>query len=399
MHHHLSSMVTERQQGRVRLRFSDLMEEEFRQVYAERNYPKIRQILIASAALILVSLSIGVVRATLSWPTAVYMLGITLPVLMATLLQTYKEASYRRSQVLLALTTFLLGLICISLSLRGNLNGASYHFAATVAWVFIVWVVLGLQFRYAAATAVALSCSYLWGQLSWDFPRNELYFSGVSLLAVNIIGGYCCYQLEAAVRQAFHESRLLNELAERDGLTRLYNRRRFDHNVERLWRQSRRDQSQLTLMMVDIDHFKAYNDRYGHQAGDDALVRVAEVIASCAQRPLDFAARYGGEEFAVVLYGPVHDHGRELAEHLRHTVEELKIPHAESPTNPWLTVSIGVAVVNPGTARSLAGAIQLADEALYQAKEEGRNRIVVRDTSSAHIQTGRFRASQSSARA
>ena len=231
---------------------------------------------------------------------------------MATLLQTYKEGSYRRSQALLALTMFLLGLICISMSLRGSLSGAAYHFAATVAWVFMVWVVLGLQFRYAAATAVALSCSYMWGQLTWDFPLNELYFSAIGLLTVNIIGGYCCYQLESAVRQAFHESRLLNELAERDGLTRLYNRRRFDHNVERLWRQSRRDQSQLTLMMVDIDHFKAYNDCYGHQAGDDALVRVAEVISGCAQRPLDFAARYGGEEFAVVLYGPVHDHGRRI---------------------------------------------------------------------------------------
>lgn len=392
-------MVTERTPGRVRLRFSDLMEQQFLQVYAERSYPKVRQILLASAGLILVSMIVGVVRATLSWPTAVYTLGIALPVLTATLLQTYKESSYRRSQALLALTTILLGLICVSLSLRGSLYGAPYHFAATVAFVFTVWVVLGLQFRYAAVAAVAVSCSYAWGLLTWDFPRNELYFSSLGLLVVNIIGGYSCFQLESAVRQAFHESRLLNELAERDGLTRLYNRRRFDHNIEKLWRQSRRDESQLTLMLVDIDHFKAYNDCYGHQAGDDALVRVAEVISGCAQRPLDFAARYGGEEFAVVLYGPVHDHGRELSEHLRHTVEELRIPHAQSPTSAWLTVSVGVAVVNPGTARSLAGAIQLADEALYQAKEEGRNRIVVRDTSSAHIQTGRFRASRSRARA
>jgi diguanylate cyclase (GGDEF)-like protein len=392
-------MVSERQAGVAHLHFSALMERQFRQVYAERGYPKVRQILLASAAAILISLIVGVVRATLSWPTAVYMLGITLPVLMATLLQTYKESSYRRSQALLMLTTFLLGLACVSLSLRGSLHGAPYHFAAMVACVFAVWVVLGLQFRYAAVVAVALSCSYLWGLLNWDFPRGELYFSTAGLLVVNIIGGYSCFKLESAVRQAFQESRLLNELAERDGLTRLYNRRRFDHNIERLWRQSRRDQSQLTLMMVDIDHFKTYNDCYGHQAGDDALVRVAEVIAGCAQRPLDFAARYGGEEFAVVLYGPVNDHGRELSEHLRHTVEELKIPHAESPTSPWLTVSIGVAVVNPDTARSLAGAIQLADEALYQAKEEGRNRIVVRDASLAHIQTGRFRASQSRARA
>jgi len=124
---------------------------------------------------------------------------------------------------------------------------------------------------------------------------------------------------------------------------------------------------------------------------------VAEVIAMCAQRPLGFAARFGGEEFALVLYGPAQDFGREIPEMLRRSVEELKVPHAESTTSPWLTVSVGVAIVSPGNERSLAGAIQLADEALYQAKEEGRNRVIVKESKSAHIQTGRFRAARKQA--
>jgi diguanylate cyclase (GGDEF)-like protein len=235
--------------------------------------------------------------------------------------------------------------------------------------------------------------------LHWQFPLQEVVFCGLTLLAVNVIGAYGCFQLETAVRKAFLESRMLNDLAERDGLTGLYNRRRYDRDVERLWRQSRRDQSQLTLLLVDIDHFKAFNDLYGHQAGDDALKRVAEVIATCAQRPLDFAARFGGEEFALVLYGPAQDFGREIPEMLRRSVEEQKIPHAESTTGPWLTVSVGVAIVSPGNERSLAGAIQLADEALYQAKEEGRNRVVVKESKNAYIQTGRFRAARMQASA
>ena len=110
--------------------------------------------------------------------------------------------------------------------------------------------------------------------------------------------------------------------------------------------------------------------------------------------PLDFAARFGGEEFALVLYAPAADFGRDLPEHIRSKVEALEIAHAESSASRFLTASIGVSIVAPGGERSLAGAIQLADEALYQAKEDGRNRIVVKDTRLTHIETGRFRASR-----
>ncbi len=185
-------------------------------------------------------------------------------------------------------------------------------------------------------------------------------------------------------------------MAERDGLTGLYNRRSFDEYMERIWRQSRREHEPLSVILVDIDHFKAFNDRYGHQAGDDALREVARVISLAAQRPLDFAARFGGEEFALILYGPASEYGRELPDQLREAVRGVKIVHEDSPTDHYLTVSIGVAMVHPDAKRSLTGAIQMADEALYEAKEAGRNRVKVRGPD-AHIQTGRFRAKRSAA--
>ncbi|MBS93207.1 MAG: hypothetical protein CL799_01990 [Chromatiales bacterium] len=226
---------------------------------------------------------------------------------------------------------------------------------------------------------------------------------------VNGIGAVSCYQLESTVRRSFIESRelveLARELTELDGLTGLNNRRTYDIYIDRIWRQSRREQAVLTIMFVDIDHFKAYNDRYGHQSGDDTLKAVADVIAAHAKRPLDFVARYGGEEFVLALYGspadpnlyPENEAARMHAETLREGIAALQIPHDDSTTGEYLTVSIGVAVILPGARRSLAGAVQMADEALYQAKEEGRNRVVVIQTGDSKFRTGRFRARKPSA--
>ncbi|MEZ5564794.1 MAG: GGDEF domain-containing protein [Gammaproteobacteria bacterium] len=396
----MSSLIIDRRPRSSRLRFqSKFVEADFRRVYAEANYPKTRTILILVAAAMFFGLILAVVDEKLSWPTAAFVLGIALPLLMATLVLSYKEDSYASYQILLAATALCIGLVSTSITARASLHGEPFYFGAEVAWVFVIWLALGLHFWYAAAISMVISACYCWGMVNWHFPMPEIVFSSLTLLGVNIIGAYCCFQLEVAVRHAFTESRMLNDLAERDGLTGLYNRRRYDRDVEKLWRQSRRDQTQLTLLLVDIDHFKAFNDLYGHQAGDDALKRVADVIASCAQRPLDFAARFGGEEFALVLFGPAQDFGREIAETLRRSVEALAIRHAESTTGAWLTVSVGVAIVSPGNERSLAGAIQLADECLYQAKEDGRNRVVIKESKNAHIQTGRFRATRKQASA
>jgi diguanylate cyclase (GGDEF)-like protein len=132
---------------------------------------------------------------------------------------------------------------------------------------------------------------------------------------------------------------------------------------------------------------------YGHQAGDDCLKKVAACIARCAKRPFDFLARYGGEEFVLILYGPPDDYARSLPEQIRRDVMDLVIPHAGSEAAKHVSVSIGVAFARAGSARSLNGAVQTADEALYQAKREGRNRVVFKDTNAAEVETGNFRVS------
>jgi diguanylate cyclase (GGDEF)-like protein len=225
-------------------------------------------------------------------------------------------------------------------------------------------------------------------------PLDALYYSTAILGGAAVVGGISAYNLEHALRTNFLETRRLNELAERDGMTGLYNRRIFDHYVERLWRQSRRDGTAVAIIFVDIDFFKVYNDLYGHQAGDDCLKRVARCIARGAKRPFDFAARYGGEEFVLVLYGPPDDYARSVPEQIRRNVLDLAIPHDGSQVAKYVTVSVGLALATPQTTRSLAGAIQTADEALYQAKREGRNRLVFKDSDSDDVETGNFRVIQ-----
>jgi diguanylate cyclase (GGDEF)-like protein len=372
------------------LKFGTLEEREFRQAYAVANANRARLVMGFALANLLILIGVGIANG--GSPFMIAFEGLVMvPILAATLYLSRTPERYEIYHFLLAVGALLIGLLINSVVTRATLNGMPYYFSATIAWIFIVWLILGLTMRAAAITAVAISVIYSWGLVNWDITPAETSFEVLMLALVNAIGGFCCYQLEYTVRRSFRESRKLSQLAEQDGLTGLYNRRSFDQHLDRLWRQSRREESQLTLLLMDIDHFKAYNDAYGHQAGDDALKRVAEIIRLSAQRPLDISARYGGEEFALLLFGPYGDNAHEMPERLRADVASLKIPHKASPTSPYLSVSIGAAIILPNAERSQAGALQMADEALYQAKEEGRNRVVFRESQHSTFQTGRFR--------
>jgi diguanylate cyclase (GGDEF)-like protein len=379
----------------ARLRFSRYVEEQFRAHYASLNSPKVRPLLVLITLAVVLLTGFGLAQKSVTAVTATFGLGVMLPLLMATLMASYQRGERQYLyQPLLAATMLAVGLIVTSVTLRAGLHGMPYYFALAVAWVMVVWLISGLLFWYAAAMAATVTATYVWGLFHWQFGYHETVFETVMLGLVNLVGALCCYQLEATTRDAFRDKNMLEDLADRDGLTGLYNRRAYNNHMERIWRQSRRESGQIIIMLFDIDHFKAFNDLYGHQAGDDALKRVAEVIAMGAQRPMDLAARFGGEELALVLYSPANEFGRDLPEHLRQRVEDLAIPNAESPVSKYLTVSIGVAIVTPDNDRSLKGAVQLADEALYQAKEEGRNRVVFKESASAQLETGRFRAAR-----
>ncbi|MGE5492873.1 MAG: diguanylate cyclase [Actinomycetota bacterium] len=165
----------------------------------------------------------------------------------------------------------------------------------------------------------------------------------------------------------------LQRLSSSDGLTGLPNRRLFDETLEREWRRARREGAEITLMMCDVDHFKAYNDTYGHQAGDDCLKQVALTLRQALERGADLAARYGGEEFAIILPGTGLDGALIVAHKMLNGIRELRIPHTGSPFGQ-VTASIGIASMVPGEGPAEA-LIEAADQALYRAKREGRNRV------------------------
>jgi diguanylate cyclase (GGDEF)-like protein len=192
-------------------------------------------------------------------------------------------------------------------------------------------------------------------------------------------------KLEAAYKElavAYYELEIvkneLEALSHQDGLTGIANRRYFDTVLEREWNAAKRENKCLSLILFDIDHFKKYNDAYGHLAGDDCLCRVAIAASQVIKRPRDTLARYGGEEFAVILPDTEPSGAKFCAEKIRLAIESLNISHVSSQINPFVTASVGISSIHPYAEVSVAQQlIKEADLALYQAKREGRNCVKV----------------------
>ncbi len=182
-------------------------------------------------------------------------------------------------------------------------------------------------------------------------------------------------QLEDANRRLQEANDGLTLLTTLDGLTGVANRRRFEEILDVEWRRALRADQPLALVMIDIDHFKRYNDTQGHQRGDDCLKRVAAALAASLHRAGDLVARYGGEEFVVVLPGADEERAAAHAEVLRLGIEELAIPHPWSSAHGVVTVSLGVAATRPAAGGAAAALLEAADRALYAAKAGGRNRV------------------------
>ena len=163
-----------------------------------------------------------------------------------------------------------------------------------------------------------------------------------------------------------------------DGLTGIANRRYFDEFLQKEWRRAERTHNTMALLMIDIDHFKSYNDCYGHQDGDDCLKLVAKTLENTLKRPGDHAVRYGGEEFAVILAEDIDGAGAlAVAENLRANVAALAIEHRDSSVADHVTVSVGVALSYPDSTISPESLISFADQALYDAKHAGRNQVII----------------------
>ena len=172
-------------------------------------------------------------------------------------------------------------------------------------------------------------------------------------------------------------NQLLAQQSATDGLTGLANRRRLDQALATEWQRAARNSASLSLLMLDIDHFKPYNDHYGHLAGDECLRRVAERLSQCVSRAGELVARYGGEEFVILLPGADVVHAAETAQRCLDRVQQAALPHSASPSGEQVSLSLGVACARPDARQPASALLRAADVALYRAKAGGRSRFEV----------------------
>ncbi len=380
-----------------RLRFVPETEAEFRTYYLERSLPRARWATAIYLALVAVVTAINMrggmapLSASILEPIYLLRLGVSCPALIVILAAAVFPSLQRHYQWIAGSAVIVTGMSVMAISGLAAAGGLPQFQMGDVLVIVYATLFLGLLSRAVIIVGVALAVSFVVISAYLGVATQDLMFASPVIFATTLMSVLSALRVERLVRATFIETRLLNDIAERDGLSGLYNRRMFDTLTSRLWLQAQRNQEALQVILVDIDHFKAYNDLYGHQAGDSCIRQVAGILARAARRPFDFCARYGGEEFALVLYAPSGVDPTAIPEQIRHETMALAIPHAHSEAAKFLTVSIGSAIAGPGTKRSLAGLIQTADEALYRAKQLGRNRVLHVDSNQSDTPTGTFK--------
>jgi diguanylate cyclase (GGDEF)-like protein len=387
----------ETQRAIERLRFAPPLEQQFRAWHLARNLPRTRAATAIYLGLVVVMTAINMLGAmaplagSVLQPIYVLRIGVACPALALILAATFLEPLQRWFQQIATTAILVAGVSVMWISAIAAASGNPLFQMGDVVVVVYATLFLGLLFRAVMTAAVGLVVAFLSVGSLLGVPGSDLTFAAAVLVATALMSVLSALRVERLLRTNFIETQLLNDIAERDGLSGLYNRRMFDTLANRLWQQAQRDQESLQVILVDIDHFKLFNDQYGHQAGDHCIRQAATILARAARRPFDFCARYGGEEFALVLYAPSGTDPSAVAEQIRRETLGLGIPHSRSAAADVVTVSVGSAIAMPGTKRSLAGLIQAADEALYRAKQAGRNRVLHVDASSADTPTGSFK--------
>ncbi|MEX0975863.1 MAG: GGDEF domain-containing protein [Woeseia sp.] len=359
-----------------RLRFDARLEREYLDEHLRRIQPRAR-IWTALAALLAGGFTIAQWLEENGWTVAV--LAHVLLILPISLALAWLAWSRAHMRLYLRVATILAPILGASVAIavaQAVSRGAAEEMGSLMLLLIATFFFVGLLFRAALIAGMAILIGFTTAAAFAEVSPALLLKCVLFLAIGTFLGVAICRDVERSYRKRFLEQSLINELVDRDGLTGLKNRRAFDEHLLRVWQQCLRGQTDIAFLLIDIDFFKAYNDRYGHQAGDAALRQVAHVLREFARRPLDIAARYGGEEFVIILYDLAPAAVRSIAEEIRQAVEKLQIEHLDSDCIQFITVSIGAAIVRPAIGRTPKGALQLADEALYQAKLAGRNRCI-----------------------
>ena len=360
------------------LRFDGALESEFQAFYTEGHLVRVRLAgyLVIALFLAFVVIDLTTLPPQVSYWTTKIRIFILIPPFVLLLLVSYRASlrGYVGRAVYFAAMIAGLGTTAVIGTAFGLGTQIPYEGILLVA--LFIYLIACLQWRRALVANMVTLAAFVTMEFMFQTDPQARMYQIVFMIAANAVGAYGGYFLEHSARTMFLINNLLNELAELDGLTGLSNRRTLNIHLDRIWRQAVRDKQAVAIAMIDIDHFKKYNDRYGHAQGDAALRAVADVIAHHARRPLDITARYGGEEFAVVWFHPSALELPRMAEVMTKSVAALGMTHADSEFGK-VTISVGVALMTPTAGQSSAELLRAADTALYEAKHLGRNRVVV----------------------
>jgi len=320
--------------------------------------------------------------------------GIGCPVIvLASFLIRYAKKE-KHVQLILSLAALIIGLTIIMIMIVTRSDPAQKYYAGLVLTTFYAYIALGLRFKYASTVGISLIVIYFLLSILYIKPLfSFLVGNAFTLVFANIIGMIGNYLSEKNIRINFLLSALANmdreglkrlnktleKLSKTDSLTGLANRRYFEEFLGSEWKRATRYKYPISLLMIDIDHFKRYNDYWGHQKGDQCLVKLAEVLKEFGRRPGDLVARYGGEEFVVILSNTPSKHAEEIAETIRKKIINLNLSHPLSDVLKVVTVSIGVATVVPSKEKQKDKLIEMSDKVLYEAKSRGRNKVVIKN--------------------
>ena len=359
--------------GHQGLRFEPALEGPFRAWYRQQNRRRI-DLSVLSAVLLFTLFALkdyAVLPADLAAITAGTRLWLIVPamsVIYAVIRE--REDEWAEYGLMIGAAIALYGLTGAFLAVR-DVPGALPYEGLLLVTIFIFFM-LGLRLATSALVSMPLLVVFPLAEVAMGVNVGVAAVEWFYLLAANVIGAVGAWTLESVSRQAYLATHSAQYSANHDALTGLMNRKAVLDQLDRAWRQSQRDGRELAVYLVDVDHFKRFNDTYGHVAGDEALSRVAAALEDSMSRPLDRVGRYGGEEFVALAYGVSGpDAAVAIADRMRRAVEALGIPNQRSEAGV-VTVTVGLAM---GTAAAgYADLVVQADLALYEAKAGGRNR-------------------------
>lgn len=362
-------------QGFPRLRFPEPLESEFRAVHVADSVRWVRLCLLVA-----IGTSIGfslidhlILRSANAMPDAVRY-GLQLPVLLICLLVTLRPALARWYPMAVQICGPLYGLGSVLLVVYAPPEHTALIGSRLLLVSIFLFFMCGLRLVQALRCNLVIFAMFVAAGLKGAVPAEIASYLTFAFAISIVIGTAGLFALEHATRTSFLERRLLRELAEQDGLTQLLNRPNFDARARIAWQQAVRRQEGAAVLMIDVDHFKLYNDRYGHQAGDACLRQVAAaVLRVVSESGNNLVARYGGEEFIALLTGNEAAAMSQVAERVVAAVATLSLPHAAAPDHAHVSVSVGCAAVAVAAQDGFEALARSADEALYAAKRRGRN--------------------------